>query len=346
MNLYVTYYSANFVTEVNLDTLIRIGAIDLTPGGGGNRTVDAIVNGNYLYTGRAIAPVEIVKIDLPSFAEVDRLVLPEPDIGGGNNKYMVIVGNILYLAVDRPTGGVNGGIVRINLNTFTRIDRLDLAIRNPQIKTDGINLYVTYWLSTRVDRVPIATFAIDNTMNMANTDSQCMLVYGGFLYNGHGNAGQDRLTRINLTTFAEDASILLDPGEAWIWSLVPDGTYLYCGLASAPGTPGVIVRVDLATFTRVDSLTLPIVGPWLEAERDIWNLYLYGGYLWALCESGPANVVKIGTSIFTRVDGLKLNAGENDSWAGALWEPPAPPAPPAPTPFPINKHYALSREEL
>ena len=330
MNLYVTFYSVDHVTEVDLNTLTKVNELNI-----GNRfSVDAIIIDGYLYVALdadwPLAPTaQIVKIDLWTFSEVGRLVLPEANIGGGNAKYMAMSGNILYLAVDLPAGGVNGGIVRIDLTTFTRIDRLDLAVRNPQIKISGDHIYVTYWLDTQIDRIPISTFVIDATIHMANTDCQQMLIEGNHLYVSHSYAGQDRLTQISLVPFAEVASILLNPGEPWIWGLASDGTYVYCGLST---NPGIVVRVNISTFTRVDALTFG------AGERDAWWLAIDGDTLWAVLENWPTTIIKIDIPTFTRVDSLDLDAGEGDSWASALGTPTAP--------FIINKAYALSREEL
>jgi len=325
VNLCVTYYSHDGITDVDLDTLTRVRATDLTPA---ESTVHVVKSGDYAYLGKDWSwpiPSQIIKVHLPSFTEVNRLDLPEIGSlgGGGWNMALVIVGDILYAAYDEPDGIVNGGIVRIDLNTFTRIDRLDLPVRRPKIITDGTNIYVSYWIPTRIDRIPVATFAIDATINMANAGSQIMLIEGGKLYIGHGNAAPDQLTRIDLPTFAEDASIPLAAGEGWIYGMASDGTYLYLGLGTAAPNPGIIVRVDLATFTRVDALTLPITLPWAAAERDPWSLFVYNNYLWALCESWPANIVKIDLATFTRVDALQLDTVpdvEGDSWSGVLWE--------------------------
>ena len=343
MNLCVTYYSHNGITDVNLDTLTRVRATDLTPA---ESTVHVVKSGDYAYLGKDWSwptPSQIIKVHLPSFTEVDRLDFPEIGSlgGGGWNMALAITGNILYAAYDQPDGGLgpNGGIVRIDLDTFTRIDRLDLPVRDPKIITDGTNIYVSYWIPTRIDRVPVATFAIDATINMVNAGSQIMLIEGNKLYIGHGNMAPDQLTRIDLPTFAEDASIPLAAGEGWIYGMASDGTYLYLGLGTAPGNPGIIVRVDLATFARVDALTLPITLPWASAERDPWSLFVYNNYLWVLCESFPTNIVQIDIPTFTRVTALQLGPVEGDSWSGALWEP-------TPAPYRVNRSFALSREEL
>lgn len=314
MNLYVTYYSADFVTKVNLGALTRVGALDLTPGGGGDFTCDCIVIGDNLYIGRDVGPGEIVRVNLHAFAETGRLILPENGVGSGAPHAFAYADDILYVVIHLPGGGVLGGVIRVDVPTFTRIDRLDLAETFPSCPViDGNYLYVPHsTIAASLRRITLVPFALNATINLTKRYALCSVIEGTNLYIGH-SISPAVVTKVDLNTFTETGIVTFNVGENWCWSIVSDGTYLYCGLASAPGNPGVIVRVDIATFTRVDSLILPL------AECDVWNLYLHNGFLWALCESMPTNVVKVGPATFTRVDGLQLNPAELDSWAGALW---------------------------
>jgi hypothetical protein len=309
MNLYVSYYSAPYLTRVNLDTLTREAAIDLTPA---DYIVDAIVIGDYIY----LVSDEglIIKVDLPTFSEVNRLTLALGGAGSAPHKCTYNNG-ILYIA-GWPYGPESSSLIRVNIPTFTEIDYLGFNKTYPEAPIiSGNYLYIALGTVTPdLRRITLVPFALDSTINLSKRYVQCSVIVGTNLYLGH-SVSPAVITKVDLTTFTETAVITFLPGENWCWSIVSDGTYLYCGLASAPGTPGVIVRVDLAAFTRVDSLTLPLTEP------DIWNLYLYNGFLWALTEGWPTHVVKINLTSFIRIDGLELDATEGDSWAGALWTP-------------------------
>lgn len=322
MDLLASYYSVNALTKVNLDTFTRVDAIDLTPGGGGNFAVGAITIEDYLYVGRDVFPGQIVKIDLENFAEVARLNLAEVAVGAAVPHCFAYKDNILYVAIDRPVGGILSGVVRVNIPTFTRIDRLNLNARwatAPIIS--GNYLYVPHSTAAgELRRITLAPFALDATINLTNPNALCTTIVGNNLYVGH-SVTPAVITRVNLTTFTETGAITFPVGENWCWSIVSDGIYLYCGLATAPGNPGIIVRVNLTTFTRVDSLTLPLTEP------DVWNLFIYGEKLYALLESAPARVVRIDIPTFTREDVIVFPAAEFDSWAGALWTPTVTPEP-------------------
>jgi len=322
MNLYVAYHSTDFVTQVNLDTLTRVSAIDLTPGGGGDYGIDAIVIGDSLYLARDCWPGSIIRVDLPTFAETGRCLVAEGWLGSGAPHALAYFNDILYVVIDDPPGEPLGGVIRINVPTMTQVDRLDLNARWPVCPIiDGNFLYVPHSLTSgELRRITLVPFALNATINLSTQYARCSVIEGTNLYIGH-DISPAVITKVDLITFTETITETFDVGENWCWSIVSDGTYLYCGLASA-GEPGIIVRVDIATFTRVDALTLPL------AERDIWNLYIYNNQLWALCETAPTNVVRIDIPTFTRVGGLQLDPSEYDAWAGALWLPPVPPSPP------------------
>lgn len=326
MDLFVTSYTFDTVSRISLDTVSILATLALTPAGGPG-IEDCILYGDYLIIARnGAANGELVRVDINTFAEVDILALPELQIGNGSpHCCLAIVGTTLYIAANNPAGGVLGGIVRVDLNTFTRIDRLDLPDNRPHITTDGTYLYVGYYIIAgidRIDRINLGTFAIDATVNLTNPETMAMYIYGGNLYITHGTGpAPDIVTRISLAPFAETGNLVLGAGEAWGYGLVSDGTYLYCGCASGVGLDGYVVRIDLATFTRVDSIIMQL----LLGEDDAWTVYVYNNFLWVLCENVPGVLVQIDIPTFTRVGSLPFGFG--DSWAGALWAAPVVPPP-------------------
>ncbi len=319
MDLFVSYYSFDEVTKVSLDTVTP----SRTPPPiliASQFSVHIIETGGFLYLLRDPGPGAplVDKINPLTLTVVDTLVLTMADSLGtvGPNMNLATDGTYLYVSADRPFAD-QGRIIRIDLATFLEVDFIVDALRTPILTMDeNNNLYVGHWFDNEVYRIPAGTFAVDSTLNMTVLAStQAMHCKGNFLYICQGLNGNDRAVQINLTTFAEVTNINF-VAEPWGWGMASDDTYLYVGLADAPGDPGRIVRCTLNPFARVDSITLP------AGENDPWSPLVDGAFLYALCESNPTSVVKIDRATFTRVNGLTFPAGVGDAWSGVMYAPP------------------------
>lgn len=100
----------------------------------------------------------------------------------------------------------------------------------------------------------------------------------------------------------QNKDITLEAGESDIVSMASDGTSLYVGTNT---TPGIIVKIDIDTFTRVGAITLN------ANENNIYSLWLDSTYLYAGAYNtvgAPvfSRIVRIRLSDFTRVDALIL----------------------------------------
>jgi hypothetical protein len=84
----------------------------------------------------------------------------------------------------------------------------------------------------------------------------------------------------------------------------PAGGFAYFGTDTSPG---MVVKVRLSDFTRVDALMF-------EAGEDKLTSAVIDtaeGYAYFGTKTSPGKVVKVRLSDFTRVDDLTLDAGEN-----------------------------------
>lgn len=89
------------------------------------------------------------------------------------------------------------------------------------------------------------------------------------------------------------------------------GEYAYFVAASA--SPGVITKIDLATFEQVDSLTLA------AGETPLGTPLIYDGHLYVGTRAAGTNkIVKVSLASFTRVGALTLNAGDGGILQGCL----------------------------
>jgi len=113
----------------------------------------------------------------------------------------------------------------------------------------------------------------------------------------------------NTGAYELDKTITLNSGENNVISILSDGKYLYAGSQTSPG---MIVRVDINTFTRESALTLDV------GENVINYLIMQGDYIYAGLGTSPGKIVKINRKSFTRDSVLTLDAGENTIYQQAI----------------------------
>lgn len=112
-----------------------------------------------------------------------------------------------------------------------------------------------------------------------------------------------------------DQLLTLNPGEDSIFALTSDGEFLYAGAVTFPG---IVIRIDLDTFTRFDSLTLNV------GEDQIRKLVTDGTFLYAITFTQfgppliPPKVVRINLETFTIVDELDLAPFVTNNTASAV----------------------------
>jgi len=174
---------------------------------------------------------------------------------------------------------------------------------------------------------------------------------GGYLYSADVNYPAD-LIKSDLTTHQRVAAIALrdeNPDYHHCWDIVTAGGYLYLSVHNADTTVHNIVKVDISTFTVVDSLALSS-STWfsrlivngttlyvtatngddaatvfeidlttftetdslvLDANEAAWDGVLVGTTLYLSTRQAPARVVRVDTTTLTRIDSLTLSTGED-----------------------------------
>jgi uncharacterized repeat protein (TIGR01451 family) len=101
-------------------------------------------------------------------------------------------------------------------------------------------------------------------------------------------------------------ALALNAGEDKLYTAVidPAGGFAYFG---TDNSPGIVVKVRLADFTRVGALTLN------TGENKLWSAVIdpAGGFAYFGTYTSPGRVVKVRLPDLTRMDALTLNAGED-----------------------------------
>jgi len=127
------------------------------------------------------------------------------------------------------------------------------------------------------------------------------------LYAGHYFAALvARITKVDVSTFSEVASLDVGEGPPGTLCLVNSDAFLYVGDDSNVPNRNII-KVDKSAFSVTDYLTPHPVG-----ENSPYRLAISGGYLYAGFYTMPGKVAKVDLSTFTQVSTLTLAPGENN----------------------------------
>jgi len=143
--------------------------------------------------------------------------------------------------------------------------------------------------------------AVEN-QNLRGRSNSGLISMGKILANLYAglNLSPARIVKMQLS-FRKVATLTLESGEnlSHYGALLIVGDYLYVA------TRGSVVKVDLSTFTRVSSLTMP-TGYYVALATS-------GGYLYAASYYGLGRVTKINLSDFSIVSTLALIAPAGSS---------------------------------
>lgn len=214
--------------------------------------------GNKLYTAHHLGPARMVKTDLPSFSYEAYVECPAGrNLGSG----VVSDGTYLYMACNHSIGYV----VKIQISDFSYVTSLALAIdeQYPRaLAIDGGYLYVgccTY--PAKIVKIDLGTFSAVATLTLlagencvSNFDT--FLIAGGYLYVGL-STDIGKIAKVRLSDFTRDAVLTFHDDEGYVYSLLREFNYLYA-TSDCTEEPyqGIIIRVDLNTFTEIDRIDL------------------------------------------------------------------------------------------
>jgi subtilisin family serine protease len=263
-----------------------------------------LIDGGYLYAGGWDIPGKLAKIDMATFNVVANLTLPA---GEDKVNSLLIVGNYLYAGLATSPGE----IVKVDLANFTEVATLDLDSCNVlALVADDHYIYASLSQSPgMIQRVDLVSFTIAGTLNFELDENfaQALAISDGYLYAGTWNVwGTDycRILKINLTNFRVDAKLNLQHNEIYPVQLAAANGSLYAGLRGVT-LPAEIVRIDFATFTEVNAVSLS------TDERQLSSFVVCGGNIYAGLATNPGKLVELTLSPLVKVATFSLKPGEN-----------------------------------
>jgi hypothetical protein len=236
-----------------------------------------------LPTGEEASDSHTVPLEVRNFKGAGAIQLPK---GESFLKSAVVdpAGDYAYF------GGSSGKVVKVDLDTFQRVGAITL------LGPDG-------------SRARLRAAVIDPA--------------GRFAYFAGDNwsAGTNVVVRVDLEAFTQTAVLVLDPDEVPIQSAVidPAGDYAYFGTAGFED--GKIVKVDLASFTRVGAIDLQIgdqeLGEPSAAVMDPAGRYAY----FATSGGFTGRVLKVDLAAFQVADVMALASPEESEPVSAVIDP-------------------------
>ena len=221
---------------------------------------------------------------------------------------------------------------------FQRAGATDFApgedvVRSAVIDPSGAFAYFgTFTAPGKVVKVDLATFERVGSITLATGQNRLISAVidpaGAFAYFGTTTT-PGQIVKIDLATLDLVGALTLDAGEglergaggtAAVRAMAvqciaavmdPQGAFAYFAASS---TPGAIVKVDLATFTRVGAVALDAAdGDPLSGVIDPAGAFAYFG-----TDSAPGQVVKIDLATFARVGAAMMDVGEDVLQTGVI----------------------------
>lgn len=298
----VAYVAPGIVVKIDPETFQRLGAVNL-PSGEDNSFPLALTSTD-LYVGLEMSPGKIAKIDLATFTETTVLTLSD-------------LVNCDSLVADETNGflyvfGYSGStfdpaVAKIQLSDFTEVTQTAVtgyAYGNRSVISGGYLYLATD--APGISKVNLTTFTEETHLSLSSLVYN-VVVAGDYLYTVLVT-DPAVVKKIRLSDFTEENSLTLNVGDAnntYFGLCIPENSnklYIMCSL-------GVIVEIDLTTFTRTASLDLGLANDLDGVLAD--SVYLYG-IEW----SSPIVVHRIQVSDLTEIDTLTLDTGED--FAGDL----------------------------
>lgn len=240
-------------------------------------------DGTNLYAtlaGLVADPSYVIKINLQTFQEIASITLPI----GSQVGPMFSDGTSLYV------GGMTtpGEITEVDVESFTVSSTITLAAGENYVRSlfaDDSFLYATLVTNpSKVVKIDLDTFTTVSTLTLTGLGAYGSFIDGTNLYiccDGGITAGN--ITKIDTRTFTVSSVLTLNIAnlETLPHALFSDGTYLYVAVYSSPAH---IVVIDLATFTRISSISL--------TTDYVGSLSVDGSFLYAGSETDPGVVTR------------------------------------------------------
>lgn len=310
-NLYVgCNVSPARIVAVDIDSFTRIGALTLSSGNNGVRSMARNLAAGQVYVGNVVLPGRIVAVNIPALTEGGTVDFP---VGSGwPNEGAYVAATDRFVCGDSDN---TAQIHKIVASTWT----YDSGIFAGAGKANAQGLVVDtiageYYYS--YDGAPygahkrrISDDALLGDVGFLGGEifPECLAIdrVRGYVYIGLW-ISPAVLVRVATAAWSRVDSLTFATGANQVNRLLlntADG-YLYAGCR---GVPGRVVKVDLDTWAVVSTLVLN------SGESNVYDIAIDAAndILYAVCNTNPTRLVKVQMSTMSRVSALILASGEN-----------------------------------
>jgi DNA-binding beta-propeller fold protein YncE len=317
------------IVKVDLAAFERVDMIEL-PGSGGVRPRLSVMDSNGEFAYFATRPgsgerIWVAKIDLQNFEYVESIELASGEVDAGS--IMIDPADNFVFVVSPGLSPNPGKLVRIDLDSFSRLDALDIGDGSTQMFSDlprigamgvdGSNAFVVtrsdianWGEPDMIKKVDLSAFEVVDAKRLDAEElaPQAPVMdpagqYGYFVTNSQ----PVRVVRIDLDTFerVDGVQFSMDERPIRAAAIDPTGEYAYFGTDTSPGR---IVKVSLETMEWVDTIVLE------EGENSLQSAVIdpTGDFAYFGIGTDPGQVIKIDLKNFTRAGGITLASNERN----------------------------------
>ena len=244
------------IVKIDLDDFSYVNSVTL--GSALGRSECLTLDDTYLYVGDHYDPATITRIRLSDFTIFDTLTL---NVGDDYATELYVNGKYLIVTT-------TANIVRVDLDTFTRVDALvNTGAGGSTACSDGIFLYVVG--GGIIDKIDLESFTEVDTIDTGYTTGFGATTDGISLYVCYKLEVPGKIVKLGCKNLDIKKVLTLDAGENTPKAVLLGNTYLYVGLGISPGE---LVIVDPVTFTRINKHTF--------ANNESEALFTDGTYIY------------------------------------------------------------------
>ena len=325
---FATDTAPGMVIKVRLSDFTRVGSLVLNPNEffPSAGVIDP-ANG-FAYFGTFTATGHIIKVRLSDMTRIGSI-----DFRNGQGSFVTAI-------IDTVNGFAYFGsiapslIVKVNLSTFTVAATVTVPngfLFGSTMDSNGFGYFSSFAAffgasTEHVYKIRLSDLTINRTLTLASPMGPTPLMDGSNAFSYYTTlTNPSSILRVRNSDLSLNATLKMNPGEADLNSGIIDTAEGFAYFASGggwsdnPETP-VIIKVNLATFTRVASLTLQpfesiifvSAGSVVQTEASGGNFGYFGTY------TSPSSVIKIKLSSMTRVATLTFQQGEEYFTSSAI----------------------------
>ncbi|TMI29520.1 hypothetical protein E6H27_08295 [Candidatus Bathyarchaeota archaeon] len=331
------------VVKVRLSDFTKVGTLVMNRGESFLSAGVIDPANDFAYFGSFSFPGHIIKVRLSDLTRVGSIDIPR--VGAFTTAIVDTVNGYAYFGSFFSINGQGSVIVKVNLSTFTVTGTLQppngLDLFGSTMDTNGFGYFSTFAAYVGASpegifKIRLSDLTLSKTLMVGTPMGATPLMDGSNTFSYWPTlTNPGSILRVRNSDLTLNATLTMNPGEADLNSGVIDTAEGFAYFATGGGfsdqleTPKVI-KINLATFRRVSTLTLApyeslqfvSAGGVIQTEADGGSFAYFSSY------TSPSYIIKVKLSNMSRAGTLQLQQGEEylrssviDTGAGYVYFP-------------------------